>query len=197
MKKIFLPLAMALGLMMATTACGGDKASDNKSGEKKDSTAAATAENKEAESEAAPIETGYHIPLTFTAENLTYFGGTKKLPLDTVIDPETDYSRTKIVFHLKSDGKYTYTESHESYNWRTRPNWGEGYFVEREGKWTVTYRTLGENTQKVYWLHNDSYIGGGIFVPDNFEYVWLGQDGLDDDNTKRENAFKITNVTHE
>ena len=199
MKKYFYRFAaMGIAILIMTSCGGNNKGESSNEDNQEDVPEIEVADATVEETPVEPEEEGFKLPLTFTAERLTPYGGGRKLPLDTPISDEENYTKDVYVFHLLANGKYTGTHNQSISNWRTDHKWESLDPVTFEGKWTTTSRTIGENNQKVYKLRVDQgYLDGEFFVPDNFEYIWLGGDEWEDDNTNPEYAVQITNVKQE
>ena len=109
-------------------------------------------------------------------------------------------TREWLTIELKKNGSYTATQKDErkdgeGYKWR------ENGTDEYSGRWTVTYRTVGESSQKVYDLHHkngDTF----VYLPDDLEYFWRNgglfewaSDWNDCANFNYSNAFKVVEYT--
>lgn len=162
MKKYLFLIAMALGVMVAATSCGGDKKTTDEAGSNE-----TTEETAVVETVAEPEDNTLKPPFTITAEYN--------------FDQTTPH-RTYIIEVLKS-GMYKGTEIE---------GWGENSPADTtqfEGRWTTTHRMVGENAQKVYEIHFDyGAYEGTMYIPDDGEMMYLG-DWDDCENFVKKHQF--------
>lgn len=90
-------------------------------------------------------------------------------------EPGIGSSRVWYTIEVKKNGTYESIRVNESFNERARV-WeyggnSDGNKDIDSGRWTVSYRTIGETSQKVYDLHRAS--GKSLYyIPEDLEYFW-------------------------
>lgn len=136
------------------------------------------------------------FPITVTAERLILYGGSNKLPLDTELQPDESYTKSKYVITLNANGTYTGTLYGTYRNWHTKYKWVEDDPIEFSGKWVTTYRLVGTKRELVYDVHFEyGYMKGSMYIPSTFDYLYMGDwDACRNLNTKPVYVYQITNV---
>lgn len=180
MKKLI--YIFAIGTLLAS--CGGN----NPSGKSHEQ--GSGIEKTDAEVQ----QSGYKPPFSITAQRLTD-GGEKK-PLNIELQDDNYYSRLTYVIELYSNGKYKAQKTTETRNRRTGYRWWKDDPVQFEGKWTTSYRELGDDNQKVYELHlqNNS---GSLYLPEDCEFLFTNWYDCKNHNENSHDAINIIDVSRE
>ena len=164
MKKYFYRFA-AMGIaILIMTSCGGNNKGESSNEDNQENVpeievADATVEETPVEPEDNTIKP----PFTIVAEqNGKFMNG---------------LTRTTLTLTFQKNGMVEGTKKLE-WKWNDTDEWvepGAGYdaLEEYNGKWTTTYREVGEENQKVYRTGSGEI---GYFVPDDAEYVYYTWD---------------------
>lgn len=159
MKKKYLSFFVT-GLLLVITSCGnkGEKQIGEDSHE--DGIESMTGDSISEVSE--PEQTNYEPPFTLN-------GVLEEIRKD---GNKIEYgARTWYTIEVNKNGLYKATVKNELNSWRSNGEWVDDGINEYSGRWTVTYRTVGETSQKVYDLrHKDG--DTFVYIPDDLEYFW-------------------------
>ncbi len=200
MKKFYF-YAVALALAAGMTACGGKNTSNAESGnEAEDTTAVVTAEVKTVEVEAEPEDVKPTPSFRVTAARV-YEDIDKNFPIscldpDSVLAYKPNYYRVYkvvLVCDVLANGKYTGTEErYELLDKDGKKEWVKNEAVTHnyDNRWTVTWRVLGEGSEKVYDLHIGEY--SSWFLPEDFDYIYADYERCENFSTYK--AYKVINV---
>lgn len=184
-KKLCYLLSASLTLFIM--ACGGQK--ENQS----DETSYAN------ESEEGMEDTEISEPASYEAP-FTVLGVQEKLNIDRIENVMVDGTRAWYTIEVKKNGTYEATVKTELNSWRTGGEWMDDEEYNYSGRWTVSYRAVGDSWQKVYDLR---YKNGNsfVYIPDDLEYFWStmglfdSADWTDCANFNFKNAIKVAEIT--
>lgn len=152
MKKYLFLIAMALGVMVAATSCGGDKKTTEEAGSNE-----TTEEVAVVETVAEPEDNTLKPPFTITAvQDGTFMNGLTKTTITL-----TFKSNGRVEGRGTEEWKYNNTDEWVPAPEGSKPEW------EVNAKWTTRYREVGEGSQKVYEVGDEEY-----FVPEDGEYLY-------------------------
>ncbi len=219
MKKFyFYAVALVMAAGMTACGCGSNT-SNNESGNNAEEKVASeegkvvseggsvVAEEETVEVEAEPEDVKPTPPFRVTAVRV-YHDNDKNLPI-SCLNPDSvvalnlpEYykvSKDILVCDVLANGKYTgrmelyeLLDKDGKKDWARSVDWtnnNKEITFNYEGKWTVTWRVVGEGSEKVYDLHREY---SSLFIPEDFDYIYTDYERCKE--FKSYKAYKIINV---
>ena len=102
-------------------------------------------------------------------------------------------TRRTYTIEVNKNGMYTSTRKDERKDHRTGYKWMDDGVVENNGRWTIAYRTVGDQSQKVYDLREQN---GSTFayIPNDLENIWVNGNWTDCANFNLKTALKVAEI---